>query len=91
MRFTTSSACIAALCLMIGGASAQTTEGQKVTPGNAPTQAVGSQVEPMKGDCAAKTTAGTDQKHAPTAATGGQVPQMTAQADCPDGKTPEKK
>jgi hypothetical protein len=90
MRFTTSSACIAALCLMIGGASAQTPQGQKVSPGNEPTKAVGSQVEPMKGDCPDKTV-NADQQHAPTAATGTQVPQMTAQSDCPDGKTPEKK
>jgi hypothetical protein len=90
MRFTTSSACIAALCLMIGGASAQSPQGEKVSPGNAPTKAVGSQVEPMKGDCAGK-TASTDQQQAPTATAGAQVPQMTPQGDCPDGKTPEKK
>lgn len=91
MRFATPSACMMAMCLMIGGASAQTDQGQKVTPGNAPTQAVGSQVEPMKTNCPG-TTASTDkQQHAPNAASGSQVPQMTAQADCPDGKTTEKK
>lgn len=90
MNFTTSSACIAALCLMIGGASAQTPQGQKVSPGNEPTQAVGSQVEPMKGDCPDKTV-NASQQHAPTAATGKEVPQMTAQTDCPDNKTTEKK
>jgi hypothetical protein len=90
MRPFTSSACIAAFCFMIGGAAAQTSPEQKVTPGNAPTQAVGSQIAPMK--CPDNTTAsGSQGQHAPTAGTGQQVPQMTAQADCPGGKPTEQK
>jgi hypothetical protein len=88
MRFTAASACIVAFGLTIGGSMAQTDQ-QKVSPGNEPTKAVGSQVEPMKGNCADK-TASTTEQHPPTTAVGDQVPKMTAQNDCTDRKTQTK-
>ena len=69
-------------------------QAQEVKPGNAPTEAVGSQVPKMKGDCADK-QASIDTK-APgteaTEATGKSVPTMTADAaDCMDHKSSAEK
>jgi hypothetical protein len=81
-----------AVCLTAAGAHAQSTQGQKVTPGNDATKAVGSQVEPMKKECPDKTTTGNaGNQHAPTAGVGSQVPQMTAPGDCPDPSAAQKK
>jgi hypothetical protein len=89
MRSSSISVFCLAVAMSCGAAMAQ----QKVTPGNDPTKAVGSQVEPMKKECPDQTaTAGSDKgQHAPTAAVGQNVPPMTSPANCPEGRAPEQK
>ncbi|WP_088344964.1 MULTISPECIES: hypothetical protein [Rhodomicrobium] len=73
-----------ALAIAALPASLKAQQPPPLQPGTEATEAVGSQVQPMKPDCPPATEAGDRQKqHPPTAGLSEKVPTMTPPGDCP--------